>query len=490
MAHAYCYEMMKKKNASIVLYLSKFLLHLDIPMGNSSSVKELISEVEIILTEKNLLEKAPKKNMQKFLDKLKSRLEEQSGITTLETIQEATNAEASNTDVSNNSSRNDINVDNRDSGRIPTNKTDSTEENQEEAVNDCSGNKDVVSNKDSSVGEVDENRSSPVNSGKKVENKKRTRPKKARQRKDRSKATNDLLETESDALTTDSEAGLRCMKPLSKKLKVCVTRANLNALQIDKNTKSDDSSTKQNTDKDKSPSTDNTDKSTSEESLQTEENLRLTNSDSAESNRTENSDSNNRQKREKCLPDIVGRSKRRIKAKTIGKNNGGLGSQRSDNESSSDLEKEARRLSKRLKLQSLDLNKVGRVDGRRNNVLARLQKQKRAENSIDRRLPDIQNDSKTIRRTRSQNSDTRVSEDLDSDQDTILHTIIHDISQIQEMENISSFSSPNGSFGSQRSLRSNSSSILPLSKKNGSKVIDSEKTSKNDSLRRSARKVK
>ncbi|KAG5878423.1 hypothetical protein JTB14_002506 [Gonioctena quinquepunctata] len=84
MAHMFCYEMMKRTNAPIVHHLSKMLLYLDVPSENYSSIKELISQVEITLLEDGIFNESSKKNVTKFLKKLKSSLKKCSRVNTLE----------------------------------------------------------------------------------------------------------------------------------------------------------------------------------------------------------------------------------------------------------------------------------------------------------------------------------------------------------------------------------------------------------------------
>ncbi|CAG9817626.1 unnamed protein product [Phaedon cochleariae] len=216
MAHMFCYEMVKKKNASIVHYLSKMMLLLEIPSENSALAKELVAQLEVLLDEENnSLDKSSRRNLVKFLTRLKISIEETQNATRdgpLETIAEET-------------SENNVNVENQNQEEEPSEAIENPvaiEENldkdKEKTVEDSplSGSSDLISssssgNKDTSI----ENDISP--SSEQATNVAVTENKKKRPRR----SANDALLSSSE---TDDEAKKTVQKRKSKRLKVCTSR--------------------------------------------------------------------------------------------------------------------------------------------------------------------------------------------------------------------------------------------------------------------------
>ncbi|KAJ8975351.1 hypothetical protein NQ317_000279 [Molorchus minor] len=72
LAQSLCFKIANKPSDPVVPYLSKMLLHLEIP-ENSSSIKELITQAELLLLEEeDILMKGPRRNIRKFVEKLKT----------------------------------------------------------------------------------------------------------------------------------------------------------------------------------------------------------------------------------------------------------------------------------------------------------------------------------------------------------------------------------------------------------------------------------
>ncbi|XP_023312044.1 condensin complex subunit 3 isoform X1 [Anoplophora glabripennis] len=80
LANLLCYNIANKPKDLTVPYLTKILLHLEIPPEKTVAIRELLTQVELLLEDKeDDIDKGPKKNLKKFAEKLRAALKYQTG---------------------------------------------------------------------------------------------------------------------------------------------------------------------------------------------------------------------------------------------------------------------------------------------------------------------------------------------------------------------------------------------------------------------------